>query len=63
MPNYSKSYPKSDFRRTLYWKPNVQLDEKGEASIQFYNNGTCKRLIVSGEGVSKNGKAIVCQCE
>lgn len=63
LPNYSKSYPKSDFRRTLYWNPNVQLDEKGEATIQFYNNGTCKRLIVSGEGVSKDGKAIVCQCE
>ncbi len=58
-PNYSKSHPKHDYRRTLYWNPDVQLDENGEAMIQFYNNGTCEQLVVSGEGVSEDGKAIV----
>lgn len=58
-PNYSKSHPEHDYRRTLYWNPNLQLDENGEATIQFYNNGTCKKLYLSGEGVSEDGRAII----
>lgn len=61
LPNYSKSHPQSDYRRTLYWNPSVQLDENGEATIQFFNNGTCKKFVISGEGVSEDGKAIVCK--
>ena len=61
LPNYSKSHPQSDYRRTLYWNPSVQLDANGEATIQFFNNGTCKKFVISGEGVSEDGKAIVCQ--
>ena len=59
LPNYSKSHPEHDYRRTLYWNPDLQLDENGEATIQFYNNGTCKKLHISGEGVSDDGRAII----
>ncbi len=59
LPNYSKSHPAHDYRRTLYWNPDLQLDESGEATIQFYNNGTCKKLHISGEGVSDDGRAII----
>ena len=59
LPNYSKSHPEHDYRRTLYWNPDLQLDENGEATIQFYNNGTCKKLRISGEGVSDDGRAII----
>lgn len=58
-PDYSKSHPEHDYRRTLYWNPDLQLDENGEATIQFYNNGTCKKLHISGEGVSDDGRAII----
>lgn len=58
-PDYTNSHPVHDHRRTLYWNPDVQLDENGEATIQFYNNGTCKQFVISGEGVSEDGKAIV----
>ena len=58
-PNYLNSHPEHDFRRTLYWNPDLQLDENGEATIQFYNNGTCKNLHISGEGVSNEGRAII----
>ena len=60
LPNYSKSHPQADYRCTLYWNPSVQLDANGEATIQFFNNGTCKKFVISGEGVSEDGKAIVC---
>lgn len=59
LPNYSKLHPEHDYRRTLYWNPDLQLDENGEATIQFYNNGTCKKLHISGEGVSDDGRAII----
>ena len=59
LPDYSKSHPEHAFRRTLYWNPDLQLDENGEATIQFYNNGTCKNLHISGEGVSNEGRAII----
>ena len=59
LPNYSKSHPEHDYRRTLYWNPDLQLDENGEATIQFYNNGTCKKLHISGGGVSDDGRAII----
>lgn len=61
LPNYSKSHPQEDYRRTLYWNPNLLLDENGEATIQFYNNGTCSQLFISGEGILEDGRAIICK--
>ena len=33
-----------DYRRTLYWNPDVKTDAAGKASISFYNNGSCKAM-------------------
>jgi len=56
-PNY-KDYklPKEeDFRRTLYWNPNVKTNSQGKASISFFNNGTCKEMNISAETMTPNG--------
>ena len=39
-PDYRKrDLPDSnDFRRTLYWNPDVLTDENGRASVVFYSN-------------------------
>lgn len=47
-----------DFRRTLYWNPDVKTDGKGEASINFYNNSTCRQMTISAEGINQ-GKYII----
>lgn len=39
-----------DYRRTLYWNPDLRLDEKGEATVTFYNNSVCEKMVVSCEG-------------
>jgi hypothetical protein len=58
---FSPSYDKvqlpgeADYRRTLYWNPNVQTDENGQAVIEFYNNSTCKSMSISAETVTANG--------
>ena len=48
-----------DYRRTLYWNPDVKTDSNGEAKIEFYNNSTCRQLVISAEGITKDGRAVV----
>jgi hypothetical protein len=60
-PRYSYPvYPdEQDFRRTLYWNPNVKTDTTGKASIGFYNNGACRKLDISAEGLTNKGVPVV----
>ena len=57
-PNYSQAkLPKDfrDYRRTLYWNPNLHLDESGRATISFYNNSRQNQFSVSVEGITEKG--------
>ena len=59
MPDYSLMPPETDHRRTLYWNPAVKADGAGNATIDIYNNSSCKRLAVSAEGITADGQAVV----
>ncbi len=48
-----------DYRRTLYWNPNVELDSDGRAKVQFKNNSTCRHMTVSVAGFTKDGRPVV----
>ena len=57
-PDYSKQVPsddKKDYRRTLYWNPNLKLNEEGEAEVKFYNNCRTSVLSVDAEGQAADG--------
>ncbi len=57
-PDYSKhKLPEGqkDFRRTLYWNPDVKLDANGEAGITFYNNSHQTTLSIEAEGQAADG--------
>lgn len=57
-PDYSKhKLPEGqkDYRRTLYWNPDVKLDANGEASITFYNNSRQTTLSIEAEGQAADG--------
>lgn len=56
-PNYStKPLPGTmDYRRTLYWNPDVQLDGEGKAQVTFYNNSKQTQIAVSAEGMATDG--------
>jgi hypothetical protein len=56
-PNYEHApLPnEKDYRRTLYWNPDVKTDASGKATVSFYNNATCKLMNVSAETVTANG--------
>lgn len=58
MPDYSYADlpEEQDFRRTLYWNPNVKSNAEGTATVQFYNTPQCKNIRVSAETITKRGK-------
>ncbi|MCQ2127779.1 MAG: hypothetical protein MJZ06_10160, partial [Bacteroidaceae bacterium] len=55
---YSPQYPDGpqyydvDYRRTLYWNPNLQTDKNGHAGIEFYNNSYSTRFKASASGLN-----------
>ena len=58
---YSPEYPNGpipgdvDYRRTLYWNPNVVTDSTGTAQVEFYNNSYSTRFNISGAGITASG--------
>lgn len=62
---YFPEYPSSsmkrtttpDFRNTLYWNPEIQLDENGKATIEFYTSDDLTNYEVRVMGMSKSGKS------
>jgi hypothetical protein len=61
-PDYQQIPPISgeiDYRRTLYWCPDIKTDSLGRASVVFYNNNSCKSMSVSAEGFTKEGVPVI----
>ena len=58
---YSPQYPDGpipgdvDYRRTLYWNPNVITDEEGHAKVEFYNSSITKHFNVEAAGITSSG--------
>ncbi|MBR6370716.1 MAG: hypothetical protein IKS24_06515, partial [Bacteroidaceae bacterium] len=62
---YSPQYPEGpiegdvDYRRTLYWNPNVITDSLGCAHVEFYNNSYSTNFTVTGAGITASGTPYV----
>jgi len=58
---YSPEYPDGpipgdvDYRRTLYWNPNVVTDSTGTANVEFYNSSITNHFNVSAAGITATG--------
>ena len=59
MEDYSVIPPMADFRRTIYWNPDVKTDAQGKAKVEFYNNSTCQEMYISAEGMTEDGMVLV----
>lgn len=46
---------RNDFRETIYWNPVVQTDEKGKATVEFYNSDATTTFRAIAEGIGYNG--------
>ena len=58
MEDYSVIPPMADFRRTIYWNPEVKTNRLGIVDVKFYNNSYSRSLTVSVEGMTDSGVAI-----
>ena len=57
-PDYSKQTPPDsikDYRRTLYWNPNLMLDKDGKATVTLYNNSRTTQISVDAAGQTADG--------
>ncbi len=58
---YSPEYPDGpipgdvDYRRTLYWNPNVITNEDGKAQVEFYNSSITRHFNVEAAGITSSG--------
>ena len=53
----------ADYRRTLYWNPDVRTDYQGRFSLKFYNNACTKRIVVQAEGITAFGDLVTIRKE
>ena len=56
--NWEPEPEQTDYRRTVYWNPQVTTDSEGRAHMEFFNNGFSQSLKVSAEGLTPNGQPI-----
>lgn len=54
-PDYSVMPENEDYRRTLYWNPDLHTDVNGKVRIEFYNNMTCRNISVDAQGITPSG--------
>ena len=57
--DYNVIPPMADFRRTIWWQPDITTDEQGKAKVEFFNNSTCEEMYISVEGMTSDGKILV----
>ena len=57
-PDYSQ-HPlpegQADYRRTLYWNPDLQLDDDGQATVSFFTGSKPTTIAVDAQGQAADG--------
>jgi uncharacterized protein YfaS (alpha-2-macroglobulin family) len=59
-PNYSvikSNTTRTDFRKTIYWNPDINIDKTGKKTISFYTNDEIASFKFIAEGIGSNGNA------
>jgi len=57
VPKYDKKdIEKMDIESTLYWNPDLLIDESGSAKVTFYNNSVPAKIEGIVEGIGYKGK-------
>ncbi len=57
-PDYQRNPPKEgqkDYRRTLYWNPELKLDANGHAHVRLFNNSQKTTIAIDAAGQTANG--------
>lgn len=57
-PDYRRNPPKEgqkDYRRTLYWNPDLKLDASGRAHVHLFNNSQRTTIAIDAAGQTSEG--------
>ena len=60
-PDYSIPAPKHhqmDYRNTLHWEPNIDMDPNGKSSFDFFAGDIPGKYLVKTEGITLDGRPI-----
>ncbi len=59
-PDYSANTNSSnpDFRTTIFWKPDLKIDNQGRGRVQFYSADLATRYRIVVEGVTEKGEPV-----
>lgn len=55
-PDYRVLPREEDYRRTLYWQPELMTDEQGCATVRFFNNSRCRCPRVTVNVLDSDGR-------
>lgn len=55
-PDYRVLPREEDYRRTLYWQPELMTDEQGCATVRFFNNSRCRYPRVTVNVLDSDGR-------
>lgn len=47
---------RTDFRNTIYWSPSIILNDKGEATVEFFTSDEITSFNINVEGVGSKGE-------
>ena len=57
-PDYKRNPPvegQKDYRRTLYWNPELKLNDRGQAHVHLFNNSQTTSVLLEAEGLNSEG--------
>jgi len=63
-PDYAFEKPdhnRLDYRTTLFWQPNIAIEDSNRPPIQFYTGDTTGNYMIKVEGITRDGRAVVGQ--
>jgi alpha-2-macroglobulin-like protein len=46
---------RTDFRNTIYWNPNIEIDKSGKKTIEFYTSDNITSFRTTVEGIASDG--------
>ena len=62
-PGYEIPSDQPDYRTTIHWEPHITTDEKGEATITYYNADAKSKIRLVVQGITDKGVPIVTSAE
>ena len=60
-PNYDVPKPKheqGDYRTTLHWQPNINVDTNGKSNFSFFTNDVPGEYLIKVEGITLDGRPV-----